>query len=669
WMNRFDKKRQPNNDIPPAPALDHESGHTHNESAASTKSHSSTPSNNKNGDPDWMQKFSKTPSVPAGPVPPKTKSSSVEPEWMSKFKQIGMSEDNAAVKERATITKTGAPPRPPMQHSSHDAPSGYSPSAPMLSQSSHNVGVTPQGVPTTSTPTTSRKKSLSAGSMVRGTGVMSAPSSPVGAVGRPKTQLPFHLSPAPTGGAQRRQVLGVADPPTISSVDPPTLVEDPAAKDPEKMDWMDKVKAVASDSDEKPEWMQSLLAKKHGHALPEEKERSNKTPPWKIRERLKEEQAEKLRESLGLELGVEEGAEDDEGSQGSWASEGDSSAEAEALPEWMKQFKKMDLRAARVVTAQGRAPQTVELLRTGSAGMVTRTGDIVDDSQVIKAISVRSHSTRSLKVSRHASVRNLKTNTDTSKHSKHSKTPDDDTSQASFGNEHGDQPSELPSRGNMTRDLLKPADGPPQRKPSELLQGASKSDTSTVDKSEESSVDYRSVHSNDTLTLSSQVEIDNSAPNAKGMWGETVKAKKPGNATLMSWRMIQNQKAKVRERIERAKRGEAPGEEEGEEAGGTMDSFDESATALFLSGDKKGDKKSESFSMENSAAALFGFGGGNPTSKNSESFSMENSAANLFGFGGGTKDKHSESASMENSAAALFGAAASTPNTDPTEKA
>ncbi|NJN71254.1 MAG: hypothetical protein HC801_13955, partial [Nitrospira sp.] len=69
---------------------------------------------------------------------------------------------------------------------------------------------------------------------------------------------------------------------------------------------------VGSHSGEKPSWMQKLIQKKQGNDLPEEKQRSNKTPPWKQRERLKEEQARELRESLGLDMGVEEGAEDDE---------------------------------------------------------------------------------------------------------------------------------------------------------------------------------------------------------------------------------------------------------------------------------------------------------------------------------------------------------------------
>jgi hypothetical protein len=439
---------------------------------------------------------------------------------------------------------------------------------------------------------------------------------------------------------------------TFSTIHPPIKVEDPAAREPQNLDWMDKVKAVANSSEDKPAWMQKLLEKKQGNALPEEKERSNKTPPWKLRERLKEEQAEKLRESLGLDLGVEEGEDDDEGSKGSWASEGESSADEEDLPEWMKQFKKMDLRAARVVTAQGRAPQTVALLRTGSAGMVERTGDIVDDSQVIKAISVRSHSTRSLKMSRHASFKHVKTSNHASKHSK---TPDEDASQGSFA-EQEDQGNTVPSRSNLTRDLLKPADGPPKRKPSEFVQSKPTSEASMSGKKEESTLDYLSVHSNDTITLSAQIEIDNSAPeNVMSKWGKTVKAKKPVNSTLMSWRMIQNQKEKVRERIEQAKRGGVLGEAEGEDCGDVMDGFHESATALFFDrGDKKGDKISESFSMENSAANIFGFGGGK--TKNSETASMDNSAAALFEFvGGNALAKKTESVSLENSAANLFG--------------
>ncbi|KAL3919706.1 MAG: hypothetical protein SGILL_003620, partial [Bacillariaceae sp.] len=581
WMNKFEMKRQSNNEIP---TISNHSVASHD----GDKSISSVQSYANNVEPEWMNKFSKkkmTPSLPSSDkpvataaIPTNKTSSGGEPEWMARFKQIGMTQENAAMKTRSTVTNGN-----------------------FLStiNGQKSIGVTPpRGMSSApSSPSTSRK--------IAPMGMMSAPSSPVAAPGQPK----FSHYAGAGGHTQRRQSLGSADTPAFK------------------------------DSDEKPAWMRKLLVKKHEHELPEEKQRSNTTPPWKLRERLREEQAEKLRVSLGLDLGVEEGQEEgDDDGQGSWASAGDFSAEKEASPEWMQQFKKMDLRAARVVSAQGRAPQTVALLRMGSTKTMTeRTGEIVDDSEVIKAISVRTHSSRSL-MSRHASFRSSKTNTDMSKHSRHStKTSDDNASQGSFS-EQQDQVVAIPSGSSMTRELLKPAGGPPTRKASEfsaLTQSTAKSGSTDDDKSGQTNMDYQSVHSSATISFSSQAEIDNSVPqNVMGMWGDKVKAKKPGNSTLMSWRMIQNQNAKVKERIDRAKNGESSKEEVAEDSGGVKQAFDESATALFFAGtDKKGDKKADSFSMENSAAALFGFGGGKDMSKASESVNMENSAAALFGFG------------------------------------
>jgi hypothetical protein len=153
-------------------------------------------------------------------------------------------------------------------------------------------------------------------------------------------------------------------------------------------------------------------------------------------------------------------------------------------------------------------------------------------------------------------------------------------------------------------------------------------------------------------TYNDQVEIDNSKPeNVMGMWGNTVKAKLPGPATTMSFRMIQNQAEKVRERIAKAK--ESAASEKKQEAVIMDDSDTESIQDTFENNEQA------TAGMDSSAAALFGFKGDTGIAKR-ESVSFDNSAAALFGFGGGGGGgKHSTpkdlSIGMDNSAAALFG--------------
>ncbi|KAG7367278.1 hypothetical protein IV203_029949 [Nitzschia inconspicua] len=655
WMRKFDLKKQVSG-IPKAPGLHSNYDDDDDRSVSSFASIQSSTSVRSNADPEWMGRFNRVKAGDSGgtqlpKVLDSTTDPGAEPEWMKRFMEIGMTEKNPSPKSRSTITKTGVPPRPPQN--STFAPYGNS------STSNRNGRYPHPGPPKgmVSAPSSPSSARLAVSEQTVG-GIVSAPSSPVAAIGLPKVGSLYFSQPHGLTSTmqQRRQSLGSSSA-LNTSVLPPKL-EDPAAVGPEKLDWMNKVKAVAKNPGEKPAWMQKLVEKIQGNDLPEEKNRSNKTPPWKQRERLKEEQAKQLRESLGLDLGVEEGKEEDDLEDGSWGSGDESSVEEEELPEWMKQFRKMDLKAATVVTAQGRAPQTVSLLRTGSARMTTRTGDIVDDSQVIKAITVRSHSSRSLKLSRHASFKNGKLKKEKSKRSVVS---GEDASESSFAEQ---EVPILPSGGFDDENLDQATTDAPLVKSSQHT--TSTTANIKIDKNKESSaLDYRSLHSTDLSVYSDQVEIDNSAPeNVMTKWGETIKAKKPGNSTLMSWRMIQNQADKVKERIEKAKKGASADSEERIHIGEgkpEKTSLDESATALFFSGgDPKSSETSTSFAMDNSAANLFSLAGDNKSSKDSTEFNMDASAANIFGVGSGDgsgKKVTSESINMENSAALLFGLA------------
>ena len=148
----------------------------------------------------------------------------------------------------------------------------------------------------------------------------------------------------------------------------------------------------------------------------------------------------------------------------------------------------------------------------------------------------------------------------------------------------------------------------------ELIQtnDATEDDSNNANSSKPSSTPYG---------YSDQVEIDNTKPeNVMGMWGKTVKTKKIGNSTLMSFRMIQNQAEAVKERIAKAKQ-QAEGEE---------DSDQESIKGI------EEIRETAPVGLDNSAAALFGFGGGAGTSSaqaKSEPVNFDNSAAALFGFG------------------------------------
>jgi hypothetical protein len=85
--------------------------------------------------------------------------------------------------------------------------------------------------------------------------------------------------------------------------------EDPAAQTPSKPEWMSKIKDVSQVDETPPTWMKTLIMNKQG--LPLDEKRPEQTPPWKLRDRLREEQqAKKLTEALGLEFdGDEHGGE------------------------------------------------------------------------------------------------------------------------------------------------------------------------------------------------------------------------------------------------------------------------------------------------------------------------------------------------------------------------
>jgi hypothetical protein len=147
---------------------------------------------------------------------------------------------------------------------------------------------------------------------------------------------------------------------------------------------------------------------------------------------------------------------------------------------------------------------------------------------------------------------------------------------------------------------------------------------------------------------STPAEIETSVPkNLFGMWGETVKVKKPtADAPRMSHRMLRNQADRIKKRIDRARK-------EAIHAGGHHNGDLESV----------GDEKSVGIKVDpdESASALF-FGAYANTSDDKNSINMDKSVAKIFGslkdiYGEIESDAKEESDgddSMDEDAAALF---------------
>jgi len=168
-----------------------------------------------------------------------------------------------------------------------------------------------------------------------------------------------------------------------------------------------------------------------------------------------------------------------------------------------------------------------------------------------------------------------------------------------------------------------------------------------------------------TARTNYQAEIERSVPdNVMGMWGATVKSKKPNNATLMSHRVIKNQADRVKERIEKARKeaGSVNNNHVGEDTyaidgkpGGIQVDEDTSASSSYFG--QYGRQDSISM-MDNSAAAMFGF---HTTAKNEETEQNYKTESTT------NKSRRQNSISMDNSAAALFGLRATTKNEDEDE--
>ena len=301
------------------------------------------------------------------------------------------------------------------------------------------------------------------------------------------------------------------------------------------------------------------------------------------------------------------------------------SIDEQNLPEWMKKFNNMQLKEASVVSAQGRAPQGISRMRRGSPAMIERSKDIYNPMDELATSLPR----ETLKSPKKMDLHRLK-----------------------FGTT--DKPEATTDRV-LTKN------------PKKLQTGATPDSSSeAITAQQTNSVGEEGDHKRSTTTLrsnySEQVQIDNSKQeNVMGKWGNTVKAKRPGPATTMSFRMIQNQAEKVRQRIAKAKES-VQGDKPQRDRNG-KDSDTESIPDI-----NNGIEKTASH-LDNSAAALF-LGDGDTRTSMHESGSFDNSAAALFGFSGGDKSKNSSpkeksvskskygasmDLSMDLSAAAMFG--------------
>lgn len=115
-----------------------------------------------------------------------------------------------------------------------------------------------------------------------------------------------------------------------------------------------------------------------------------------------------------------------------------------------------------------------------------------------------------------------------------------------------------------------------------------------------------------------RVTIEEAVPeNVMNMWGDKIKAKKPGDPTMMSYRQRMNQVDKVKERIERAKlakRGQLSNSGNGGLQKGGAEEDD--AAALFFGGGNESAAASNGNGGDEAAAALFIRGGVGVDSKN-----------------------------------------------------
>jgi hypothetical protein len=292
--------------------------------------------------------------------------------------------------------------------------------------------------------------------------------------------------------------------------------------------------AISLTGAEKPDWMIQLKQKR---SMVNEPEPSKTIPPWKQKERLKEEQNRKLIKELGssiqsietetkqyehlyTENGLEVTRLYKEGHNDGHNEESEGTDE-DKTAEWMKQFKKMRLKDASVLSAHGRAPQGISRMHRGSMDMIERSNAVYNPSEVHRSALPAEKQKSPKKMGRErfaiASVTDGTSILSTT------------TVKAQAG-----------ARPNKTREDGNPA----------ITENLSTSVAHGKLERNGSS----SCHS----TYNDQVEIDNSKPeNVMGMWGNTVKAKLPGPATTMSFRMIQNQAEKVRERIAKAKESAA----------------------------------------------------------------------------------------------------------------
>jgi hypothetical protein len=163
----------------------------------------------------------------------------------------------------------------------------------------------------------------------------------------------------------------------------------------------------------------------------------------------------------------------------------------------------------------------------------------------------------------------------------------------------------------------------------------------------------------DNMLQSTSAEIETTVPeNLFGMWGNTVKAKKPtAEASMMSNRMIRNQADMIKQRINKARKeaAQAAGDhaEDGDDASdvGIKIDPDESASKLFFgSGKRNASEKSVGFGIDadESASKLF-FGSGNRNASEKSvgiKIDADESASKLF-FGSGNKNASEKSVSIK----------------------
>lgn len=160
-------------------------------------------------------------------------------------------------------------------------------------------------------------------------------------------------------------------------------------------------------------------------------------------------------------------------------------------------------------------------------------------------------------------------------------------------------------------------------------------------------------------------EIENTVPeNLFGMWGDTVKAKKPiTGANAYSARKVKEQANLVKQKIQNAKKG--PADE-------TKVAEDDAAAALFNAAGSKTNTEEDyrHFEEEEDAAALFHGAGAKKKTEEGYIYNLDfeeeedDDAAALFHAAGATKNKSdakaseiSNETSMDDNAAALFFAA------------